>query len=498
VGDITLKGNLVLSEKEVRSKITMKPGKPFSNKMLRTDASEIKQLYYNKGYMNLVEEVERNLNPDTLRIDITYDLDAKEPVFVGKIDIRGNTKTRELVVRRELRIFPGDKFSGEKIKKSKERIYNLGFFDNVSFDTEPTENPDVQNLIVTVKETKTGEFSFGGGYSSIDYLIGFVEITQRNFDILNFPGFTGGGQSLIIKGEIGYTRQNYNLGWLDPWIFGYPYAFGFDLYRISHNQKGDIGYAYDETRTGFDLKLGKDLTDDLKASLLYRFERVEITNMATNASADMQAEAGTYNISSLTLDMSYDRRDNIFNPTRGFLLAGAVTDAGGIFFGDKNYLKGQGTAAYYHTFFDMVVMELKLRGGLSGAYGSTDAVPLYERFFAGGANTIRGYKERRVGPRDAGSNQPSGGDAIAIGNIEFTFPIYEKILKGAVFYDIGNVWKSSGDVLGGAGDYKSGAGIGVRVKTPIGPVKVDWAYPLNTNYEDDRTGEFYFSMSRGF
>jgi outer membrane protein insertion porin family len=500
VGDITLKGNLVLPEKDVRSKITMKSGKPFANKTLRMDAAEIKQLYYNKGYMNLVEDVERSLNQDTGRIDITYDIDAKEVVYVGKIDICGNTKTRELIVRRELRIYPGDKFSGEKIKRSKERIYNLGFFENVAFDTEPTENPEVQNLIVSVKETKTGEFSFGGGYSSIDYLIGFVEVSQRNFDILNFPGFTGGGQSLIIKAEFGYTRQNYNIGWLDPWIFGLPYSAGFDLYRISHNQRGNVGYAYDETRTGFDLKVGKEITDHLKAGLLYRLEQVEISNMVSNASPDMRAEVGTNMISSLTLDLSYDRRDNIFNPGKGYLLAGAITDAGGIFFGDKNFVKGTGTAAYYHTFFEKVVLELKGRAGFADAYGDSGSVPIYERFFAGGANTIRGYKERRVGPRDSGSNEPVGGDAILVGNVEVTFPIYEKMLKGAVFYDIGNVWRGPGDILSGdsASSYKSGAGIGIRVKTPIGPVKVDWGYPLNSNYEDDRTGEFYFSMSRGF
>ena len=224
VGEITLKGNLVLPEKDVRKKITLKSGKPFSNKALRHGRSRDKEFYYNNGYMNLVEDVERSLNQDTGNIDITYDIDAKDVVYVGKIDIRGNVKTRELIVRRELRVYPGDKFSGEKIKRSKERIYNLGLFENVGFDTEPTENPEVQNMIVTVKETKTGEFSFGGGYSSVDSLIGFVEVQQRNFDIMNFPTFTGGGQNLMIKAEFGYTRQNYNLGWMDPWIFGFPYS----------------------------------------------------------------------------------------------------------------------------------------------------------------------------------------------------------------------------------------------------------------------------------
>ena len=496
-GDINLAGNLVLADKDLRKNITMKSGKPFSNRALRQDASEIRQLYYNFGYMNVVIDVERNLNEATGKIDVAYNIDAKEPVFVGKIEIRGNTKTREMVVRRELRVYPGERFNGDKIRRSKERIYNLGFFENVSFDTEPTETPDVQNLIVTVKESKTGEFSFGGGYSSVDMLIGFVEITQRNFDILNFPTFTGGGQNLTIKAELGMVRTNFNISWTDPWIFGLPYAFGFDAYRMSHNKSGDVGWAYDETRTGGDLRLGKEFTDNLRGQLTYRLEQIEISSVDDNSSQDMKDEEGTNWISSLMFDLNYDTRDNIYNPTKGWIVGGSVEDAGGIFFGDKNFVKCTGTIAFYHTFFEKVNLELKGRGGIATAYGDSDKVPIYERFFAGGANTIRGYKERRVGPRDSGSDEPIGGDSILVGNAELTFPIYEKLLKGAIFWDVGNVWAKANDFLVG-GDYKSGAGVGVRIKTPLGPVRVDYGYPLVKEKEDERTGEFYFSMSRGF
>lgn len=497
VGDIIVRGNLVLPEKDVRSKIKMKPGKPFSNRALRQDSSDIKQFYYDHGYMNAVIDVERNLNQSTGNIDIAFNIDGKEVVYVGMIDIRGNMKTRDLVVRRELRIYPGEKFSGAKIKRSKERLYNLGYFENVSFDTEPTETPDIQNLIVTVKETKTGEFSFGGGYSSVDQLVGFVEITQRNFDIMNFPTFTGGGQHLTIKAELGMVRSDFNISWTDPWIFGMPYAFGFDLYRAAHDRKNDIGWAYDEVRTGGDLRLGKDFTDEIRGLLTYRLENVKISNLADDASEALSKEVGSNLISSLTFDLTYDTRDNIYVPSSGFIVNGSIEGAGGIFFGDKDYVKGTGTAAYYHSFFEKVVLELKARGGIAGAYSGTDEVPIYERFFAGGANTIRGYKERRIGPRDPGSDQPIGGDAIVVANAEATFPVYEKILKGAVFFDIGNVWSDAGDFLVGGG-YKYGAGVGIRVKTPVGPVKLDYGFPLVSNYDDDKTGEFYFSMSRGF
>jgi len=497
-GVIALEGNLVLTEKDVRAKIKMKSGKPFSNRSLREDASAIKELYYNKGYMNVVLDIERNLNQATGNIDIRYTIDGKDPVNVGKIEIRGNTKTREVVIRRELRVYPGERFSGDKIKRSKERIYNLGFFEGVNFDTEPTEDPNVHNMVVTVKETKTGEFSFGGGYSSVDQLIGFAEITQRNFDILNFPTFTGGGQNLTIKAEVGMTRTNFNIGWTDPWIFGYPYSFGFDVYRMSHNQNSDVGWAYDEIRTGGDLRLGKEFNDYIKGMLTYRLEEVKISNLIDNASVDLSREVGSNWISSLMLDLTFDSRDNIYNPQRGWIVNGSIEDAGGAFGGDKDFVKGTFMIAYYYTFLEKINVEVKGRAGLARSYGDSDYVPIYERFFAGGANTIRGYKERQVGPRDPGNNEPIGGEAIAIGNMEVTFPLYEKVLKGAVFCDVGNVWSDAGDFLFDS-HYKAGAGVGVRVKTPLGPVRVDWGYPLIKNYEDDKgAGEFYFSMSRGF
>jgi len=497
IGDISVKGNLVLPEKDVRKNIKMRSGKPFSNRALRDDIMAVRQQYYNYGYMNAVVDVERSLNAKTGNIDISYNIDAKELVYVGKVEIRGNVKTKDVVVRRELRIYPGNKFDGEKIGRSKERLYNLGLFEDISFDTQDTETPSFKDLIISVKEAKTGEFSFGGGYSSIDYLVGFVEVTQRNFDILNFPSFTGAGQNLSIKAEVGMVKQNYNISWTEPWIFGWPYAFGFDAYQTSHRKRLDIGWAYDERRTGGDLRLGKEITDYLRADLMYKLEDIKIGGVADEASRDLRNETGTNTISSLLLQLTLDTRDNIYNPTKGWVLSGAIDDAGGIFSGDKDFIKGTGMASYYHSFFQKFVLELSGRMGLATAYGDSDEVPIYERFFAGGANTIRGYRERAVSPRDPGSNDPIGGEALLLGNVEVTFPIYEKMIKGAVFYDAGNVWRRSGDFAVG-GKYRQGAGVGVRVKTPIGPVKLDYGYPLTSNYEDKRQGEFYFSMSHGF
>ncbi|MFA5146689.1 MAG: outer membrane protein assembly factor BamA [Candidatus Omnitrophota bacterium] len=496
-GNVAVKGNLVLPESDIVSKMKLRSGMPFSNKTLRGDVVAVRQHYYHYGYMNASIDIDKNLNAATGDIDVTYIIDAKELVYVGKVEVRGNTKTKDIVVRRELRLYPGDKFDGEKIRRSKERLYNLGIFEDIGFDAEPTSNPETQDLVVSVKEGKTGEFSFGGGYSSVDQLLGFVEVSQRNFDILNFPTFTGAGQSMTVKAEIGMTRANYDVSWTEPWILGYPVSLGLDFYQTSHRKELDIGWPYDEQRTGGDVRLGKEFTEYLRGDAMYKLEQIHIGDVVENASQDLKDESGTNMLSSMLFQLTLDTRDNIYNPGRGYVINGSIEDAGGIFFGDKDYVKGTATAAYYHTFFDKFVLELKGRAGLENAYGDSDEVPIYERFFGGGANTIRGYKERKVGPRDPGSNDPIGGEAIVVGNAEVTFPIYENVLKGAIFYDVGNVWRRAEDFIVGGG-YKHGIGIGVRVKTPIGPVSLDYGYPLVKNFEDEKTGEFYFKMSRGF
>ena len=499
VGNVEVRGSIILKEKEVRSKIKMKPGKPFSRRELRDDMVAIRDLYYQYGYMDAVVDVDQNVDISTGSMDLTYTIDPKELVYVGKILIRGNVKTREVIIRRELRIYPGDKFNGAKIKRSKERLYNLGLFEDISFDTEPTSTPQVHDLIVNVKETKTGEFSFGGGYSSVDQFLGFVEVGQRNFDILNFPTFTGGGQNLVVRAEVGMVKQDYNIGWTDPWIFGLPYLFGTDLYRTSHTASTDIGWAYSETRTGGDVKLGKELTEHLRADAMYSLEDIKIGDVPSNASQDFQNEQGSNIISAGSLQLTQDTRDNIYNPGHGYIINGTIEDAGGIFMGDKNFIKGTATASFYHTFFERFVMELKGRAGWASRYGDSGTVPIYERFFAGGANTIRGYKERWVGPVDQGADEPIGGDSLLIGNAEVTFPIYEKILKGAIFYDVGNVWEKSTDFLVGGG-YKSGVGLGIRINTPVGPFRLDYGYPLTSRSTEgaSHNGQFYFSVSRGF
>jgi len=498
VGNVSVEGDLVFAKEDVMKKISMKPNDAFSHMKLGADMENIRELYFQKGYMNVNVNLDRKLDPTTNKIDLLYTIQANQVVYVGKIDVKGNTKTKDVVVRRELRIYPTEKFDGEKLRRSKERLYNLGFFEDVYFDTIPTEDPAVRDLVVQVKETKTGEFAFGGGYSSVDKLIGFVQLTQRNFDLFNFPYFTGDGQDLSIRASIGMVRMDYDLSWTEPWIFDYPLSFGVDLFNRTHSRASDVGYGFKEIRTGGDLRLGKEFYEYLRGDLMYKLERVTISDLADDATQDLVNERGTNDISSMTVGMTFDTRDNVFAPKTGILAQAMFENAGGFLGFDKSFIKTYFLLGYYYTFFDKFTLELKGRTGIANAYGDTDDVPIYERFYAGGADSIRGYGERRVGPRDQGSNTPIGGEGTMLGNAEVTFPLYEKIIKGAVFFDCGNVWRYVEDYFTLKDGFKMGTGVGVRVKTPLGPIKLDLGYPLSDNHDDKKSVEWYFSMSRDF
>lgn len=500
VGDILVNGNTVLTVGEIKKSLkALTSDKVFNQEGLNEDAANIQGIYFDKGYIFTQVKTSAYLNPKTDKVDVTYSIEEGIVGYVDKIKIRGNIKTKDVVIRRELRIFPGDRFDGGKLKRSKERLQNLGFFEEVSYDIEPSvsDEPNKRNLVVDVKESKTGEFSFGGGYSSVDKLIGFVEIAQKNFDWKNFPYFTGAGQDLRFRAEFGSISKNLELSFTEPWLFGYPLSFGFDAYRRIRDRETDVGFGYNEKRSGGDLRLGKELGEYLRTDTMYRIEDVDISSVSDDATSDLKKEVGSNIISSLQTGLTYDSRDNVFNPSKGHILSGTVELAGGPLGGDKDFVKLSTLTSKYFGFIRSSVLELRLRTGFVDAYGNSKEVPIYERFYAGGAYSIRGYHERKIGPIDSASKDPIGGEAMLVGNIEYIYPIID-IVKAALFYDVGNVWAKVDDFA--SGGYKSGVGLGVRLKTPIGPLRLDYGWPLNKEPGEPAKGKgrFHFSLSHGF
>lgn len=497
VGSVSVEGNEIISSKEINNVMEqISPGGVYSREKLSVDLADIRSLYFDQGYIfaNVVEST--SLDSQTGEVQVKVNIDEGNLAYIEKVNIQGNTRTRDIVIRRELKLYPGDRFDGSKLRRSKEKLTNLGYFEDISFDIQDTDVFDRKDLVVQVKEAKTGTFSFGGGFSTIDKIVGFVEIEQRNFDFTNWPTFTGGGQRLVLRAETGSTRNNFVLGFTEPWLFDHPVSFGFDIFRRERDREEDTGYAYDEKRTGGALRLGKQFTDFVSAGVAYKIEEVSIENFEANVSAALLEEKGTNLVSQLNFNASRDSRDNVFSPKKGFVVRGDFDIAGGVLGGDKDFYRVQGSASYYIPLKFNSVIEIASRVGIVDAYGSSDKVPIFERFFAGGSSTIRGYEERKVGPLDSTTSDPIGGEALVVTNIEYTIPVIE-FVKLAAFFDVGSVWAKVEDFA--SGDFKSGTGLGLRVKTPIGPVKLDYGYPLNDEPgEDGRTGKFYFSVSRGF
>lgn len=497
VGHITMTGAEQLSEAEVRASLKVcLPGGVFTYDALKEDVAHIQGFYFGKGYIFVQVKEATSLDVSGGTVDISYAIVENEVAYVDRIEIRGNQKTQDKVVRRELRIKPGERFDGDKLKRSKERLYNLGFFEEINYDIEPGSEPNKRNLVVDVKEAKTGSFSFGGGYSSIDQAIGFVEIQQKNFDWKNFKTFTGAGQDLKLRAEIGAVRQHYELSFTEPWMFDHPVSSGFDIYKRIHDKESDVGFGFVEKRTGGDLRLGYEFNEYLKGGATYRLEQVDISSVDPAATADLKNEEGKNLISSVEFSLTRDTTDNVFNPTKGRVLSGSYEVAGGPFGGDKHFNKFFTLATQYFPLFAKAVLQLQGRAGIAQPFDDEEKVPIYERFYAGGANTIRGYEERSVGPADPITSDPLGGEAFFVGNIECMVPLVE-FVKGAVFMDTGNVWSEASDF--GSGGFKTGFGFGVRVKTPIGPLKLDYGIPLNKQPgKENKEGRFHFSMSHGF
>ena len=480
VGQVAIAWTVLFPEHELRRLLTLKPGAVYNPEALQEDLRALKQYYGDRGYINAQVTPDSRVEPATKRMDLTLRLVESELAYVERVEVRGNLRTKDVVIRRELRIKPGERFDGAAIRRSIERLYNLGIFEEVAVETEPTATPNRENLVIDVKEAKTGSLSFGGGVSSIDRLVGLVAVEQRNFDLFNWPTLTGAGQDLRFQVEAGSVRRNFDLSFTEPWIFGRPLSFGVDAYSHTRLRSRTVGLAFEEEQQGGGIRLGKELTDALRVNGSYQLFRTEISDVVEEASADLKAEQGASDISVTGLGISWDTRDNRFDPTRGVFLFSSADLAGGLLAGDRDFFRLQGGGSGYLSHAERFVLEGRVRAGIVNEYGDSAEVPIFERFFAGGANTIRGFRERRVGPQDPASNDPIGGEANLLATIEEVMTIVaderkKPILKGSVFFDAGNVWRRVDDF---ASSLEAGAGIGARVNTPIGPLRLDVGFPL--------------------
>jgi outer membrane protein insertion porin family len=515
--------------------LPMDVGDVFSPKGLAKDIEAVEDFYGSKGYIDVTTSsrnlvVSRIPNTETGTMDLEFKIDEGQKYKIEKIEIRGNTKTKDKVIRRELAVSPGETFDMVRVKLSKQRLEGLQYFEKV--DARP-ENSDVvggKNLVIGVDEKNTGNLTIGAGFSSIDSIVGFAEVTQGNFDLFHPPTFTGGGQKFRLRVQMGTERQDYEIQFIEPWFLGRKLALGVDLYYRELNFQS-VNDMYDEIRAGGRVSLTRALGNEfLIGSVSYTLENIGIKLnspyhgplhtsridpgspygyvtgpgaggppqfIPANVPPSILAEKGYTLLPRLGASLAYDTRNNVQLPNKGQRTELLGQFAGGPLGGDKEFYKLELTSAWYFPGFAKGhVFELIGRTGAADSLENED-VPFYDRYYLGGMYTLRGFKYRRVSPRDPGFNEPVGGDTFWFGSAEYSIPIIER-LRFAVFYDIGNVQADSYDY--NFTDFSDNWGVGLRLNLPIGPLRLDYGIPINHDKYNSSSGQFQFGVgfTRGY
>jgi len=487
VRKLTISGQQNTTEDKIRKLLKMKEGSVYSPKQLRDDAKAVADAYGSGGYVDLVVLPEGAPAGPAL-IDVHYKIEEGARSFVNRINIEGNTRTKDKVIRREVLVAPGDVFNTVRVDLTKKRLDNLGYFAKVETYPEETDIPGRKDLTIMLQEKRTGSLSFGGGFSTVDKLVGFAELTQGNFDLFNWPSFTGGGQKFRLRIQYGTQRKDLIMTLTEPYFLDRRLALTGQLFYTEANY---LSSEYDQRNYGFMVELRKPLNSYTYATLGYTLQDVDIFNVSASASDFIQSQAGSTLESKVFTSIVFDSRDNPLLSRHGRRFTFAPFIAGSFLGGDiKVYGMDLEGSQYFHLPWDTILL---INGEIATvshySYGS--GVPIYERLYLGGSNNLRGFPFREVGPKDS-NGEPLGGQSMARTTIEWTFPIIEKA-RGAVFYDTGFVNTSSWAF--GFNHIASDIGVGIRLDLPIGPLRLDYGYPIQ---RDGYNGGGHFNFNVGY
>jgi outer membrane protein insertion porin family len=481
VGGVDVTGNNVVPVEEIRRRIRFKTGDVFSRSKVRESLLGIQALYGTIGRASaeiIPQTAQDNVNR---RMNLTFEIIEGPEVFVERINITGNTRSQEKILRREVPMAEGDFFTTAKLERARQKLTNLGYFDQVKATTSPGTSKDKIVVNIEVVEKPTGLFSIGGGYSSVDSFIATLDLSQRNF--------LGRGWEVFVRVRAGAETQQGTIGFTEPWLFDRPLSAGFDLFN---NRR--VYSDYTVNSLGGDIRFGHPIGDYSRWNLIYRLTQDDISDVADNASTSLQEEEGTRITSLIGGAISRDTRDSAFEPTRGTVAAVGLDFAG--LGGDSKFVRGTGSyAAFYNPWLNHVIS-----GRASGGYEvgwSNDPVPLFERFYMGGPNSLRGWKARQISPVDQ-SGTKVGGTIFLLGTIEYTVPLFYGI-RAAVFYDIGQVYgpDTSFGTTFDLADLRHDAGLSLRWASPFGPLRIDYGIKLDRR-KNESFGEFHFAVGAPF
>jgi len=474
--------------------IMIQKGEDASLSAIDRTAQNIRDFYGARGYIKTDVEPLVSLNTNTAQATVSYQVEEGTLAYIQNVEIRGNSQTKDKVIRREISVLPGDIYNEVKVRSSENRVRNLNYFSFVNSFPENTAVSNRFNLIYDVEEQRTGQFMIGAGISSVDSIIGFVELTQGNFDLFGWPRFTGGGQKLRLRIQGGSERTDVELSLIEPWFLNRRLSLGLDLFQHDARFLSD---EYDQINTGGSLTLGKPLFSFNRINWIYGLENIDIKNVATNASDLIKAEGGGSLKSYATMEVIRDTRNSTFIPTRGFRGSAAATLAGGPLGGDTDTYQFQLRGSQYFSLWFEHVLNFRGWTSIVEEYGDSDHVPIFDRLFLGGPRTVRAFKFRKVGPKDD-NDEPIGGRSAAYGTVEYTLPVVNSV-RFAVFYDFGIVWmdifeEDKENQVVGDGILNDGYGIGVRFDFPQFPIQLDYAWPINTDEINSDSGRFSFSI----
>jgi len=516
VGKVGVGGDLLEEGEKLLQKVQLTTGQIFRGSRLREDIATLTELYASRGFAFAKVDPQTQIDAGEKKVDVALIIDRGPPVYFNRIVIQGNTKTRDKVIRREMTVAEQELFSASKIKQSRNALQRTGYFEEVQLSTQKSDLPDALDLMVDVKEGPTGMFSVGAGYGSGDQFFLATSVTERNL--------FGRGQSLSASFDIGSVRQDFVLSFTEPYLLDSRLSLGMDAFNTRREftdfTSRRTGFS---TRTSYPLKYlpffsradststhegvgalpqSFSLVEYLRAGLTYELTREKIGNIDSDASASIQSEEGISWTSSLTPGLSYDSRDHFFTPTEGTYSNLALKFAG--LGGDSRFLKTDATGRWYYSPINNPkwggAYTLSLGGSVGYGVGLKERangeknLPLFERYFPGGMNSVRGFKERSLGPLEG--DDPVGGDKQFLLSTELVFPIWEPYgLRGVTFFDAGQAFGASDPIR--IADFRMSTGVGIRWLSPLGPLRLEFGFPLNKK-PGDETSVVGFSVGGRF
>ncbi|MBI5675127.1 MAG: outer membrane protein assembly factor BamA [Nitrospirae bacterium] len=486
IKSVRISGNRDISASDIQSVLNLKVDAPYNIIDIRDARYRILSLYGKRGYMDVRIEVKSTIDEDKAFLD--YEITENRPSVAGKIIIRGNVKTKEKIIRRELAVAEGETYNYEEVLNTKERLYRLGLFSEVKIDIlEPYNEEDgyEKDMLITLKESNPGSVEMSLGYGDYEKFRGSIDVRYTNIG--------GYNRQIGFRTEISAVEKKYIFDFREPRFFdNYALPFSASLTKESRSavniETKDVLYKID--KISFIAGTEKELRKGLKAGLNYEYSINDTTDVTPGVILSRE-DTGTLAISSISPSLFYDLRDNPFDPTSGSLHGVTLKFASKAYLSETEFIKGTFQSSWFFLLKKGIVFAVSLKGGAAHSFGETD-LPLIERFFLGGRTTVRGYGHDMLGPKGA-ENAPTGGNAFALVNGEFRIPI-RRGFGIVTFVDAGNVWRTVKDV---SGELKYTAGIGLRYRTPVGPVRIDYGHKLNRE-QDESTGEFHFSFGHAF